>query len=357
MAVGYRIERYKRKDGKITYNVRVRYKQIKPHPTNHFNTRAAAEKWGREIVHAIDHGTYRPDSSNDGLNFADAIDRYVSNLEEGPPRTKKHKSDKRSRGNTIKKYRFAKLPMASISTSHLRDFRDDRLAKGKAASTVRNELNLISLVFRVAISEWDMEHLSNPMDKLMRPPPDKGRERRFKKGEKQAILNYVRQDSRSWVAPVLEFLWTTGMRCSEVANIGPEDVLLDQREIWLGENKTDYPRHIPLPKRAVEILQSFKPNWGTERVFGVKAQTIQSGWLELKNEMLEKGILDADLHLHDFRHEAVSKFFEIKNSLGEPLLKVVHVQLITGHKDLNTLGRYAQIKAETVVATMEVAGI
>ena len=46
-----------------------------------------------------------------------------------------------------------------------------------------------------------------------------------------------------------------------------------------------------------------------------------------------------DLHFHDLRHEATSRFFE----LG---LNVVEVAAITGHKDLKMLQRYTHLRAE-----------
>ena len=46
-----------------------------------------------------------------------------------------------------------------------------------------------------------------------------------------------------------------------------------------------------------------------------------------------------DLHFHDLRHEATSRFFE----LG---LNVVEVAAITGHKDLKMLQRYTHLLAE-----------
>ena len=49
-----------------------------------------------------------------------------------------------------------------------------------------------------------------------------------------------------------------------------------------------------------------------------------------------------DLHFHDLRHEATSRFFE----LG---LNVVEVAAITGHKDLKMVQRYTHLRAENLV--------
>ena len=61
---------------------------------------------------------------------------------------------------------------------------------------------------------------------------------------------------------------------------------------------------------------------------------MQSCWKRLvKKQQLQ------NLHFHDLRHEATSRFFEKG-------LNVVEVASITGHKDLRMLQRYTHLKAE-----------
>ena len=53
-----------------------------------------------------------------------------------------------------------------------------------------------------------------------------------------------------------------------------------------------------------------------------------------------------DLHFHDLRHEAVSRFFEMG-------LTVPEVALISGHRDARMLFRYTHLRAEDIVAKLE----
>ncbi len=50
----------------------------------------------------------------------------------------------------------------------------------------------------------------------------------------------------------------------------------------------------------------------------------------------------SDLRFHDFRHEAISRFFE----LG---LNIPEVAVISGHKDPRMLFRYTHLRAEELV--------
>ena len=53
-----------------------------------------------------------------------------------------------------------------------------------------------------------------------------------------------------------------------------------------------------------------------------------------------------DLHFHDLRHEAISRFFERGLSVPE-------VALISGHRDYRMLFRYTHLRAEDIVAKLE----
>ena len=49
-----------------------------------------------------------------------------------------------------------------------------------------------------------------------------------------------------------------------------------------------------------------------------------------------------DLHFHDLRHEAISRFFEKGLSIPE-------VSLISGHKDVRQLMRYTHLKINNLI--------
>ena len=93
---------------------------------------------------------------------------------------------------------------------------------------------------------------------------------------------------------------------------------------------------IPLTKRAKYILYESK------LPFSMSANAVRLAWERLKNKSNIK-----DLHFHDLRHEAISRFFEKGLSIPE-------VALISGHKDVRMLFRYTHLKAEDVLNKLNV---
>ena len=59
-------------------------------------------------------------------------------------------------------------------------------------------------------------------------------------------------------------------------------------------------------------------------------------------ERLTKRAGIENLHFHDLRHEAISRFFEKGLSVAE-------VALISGHRDFRQLFRYTHLRAEDLV--------
>ncbi|MDP6081782.1 MAG: site-specific integrase, partial [Arenicellales bacterium] len=90
-------------------------------------------------------------------------------------------------------------------------------------------------------------------------------------------------------------------------------------------------RIIPLTKRARQILDH------ASLPFPVSANGLRFAWQRIRMRFKIK-----DLHIHDLRHEAISRFFEKGLSVAE-------VALISGHKDVRMLFRYTHLKAEDIV--------
>ena len=95
------------------------------------------------------------------------------------------------------------------------------------------------------------------------------------------------------------------------------------------------PRVIPLSSKALTTLLG-TPRGISERVYEVSPNAIRLAWERLRNRV---GI--ENLHFHDLRHEAISRFFELGLSIPE-------VALISGHRDPRMLFRYTHLRAEDV---------
>lgn len=119
------------------------------------------------------------------------------------------------------------------------------------------------------------------------------------------------------------------------------DVNLRQGLLSIPQTKTGRSRVIPLTDGAAKVLKGLKVENSSSRVFPMTPNALRIAWSRLT---ARAGV--EDLHFHDLRHEAVSRFFELGLSLPE-------VALISGHRDPRMLLRYTHLRAHDVKKTMQ----
>ena len=124
-----------------------------------------------------------------------------------------------------------------------------------------------------------------------------------------------------------------GIRRGELLRITKEHFNSENRTLFIPLTKSGYPRTIPLTTKATGIISKLEPK---QTIYSKSTEGFMSAW-----QNLIKKTTIADLHFHDLRHEAISRFFEIGLSVPE-------VALISGHKDYRMLQRYTHLKPEQV---------
>ena len=160
------------------------------------------------------------------------------------------------------------------------------------------------------------------------------RERRLRPGELEKLIEAAQSCRNPYVIPIIHLAVETGMRRGEIISIQWDHLDLEKRTLLIPHTKNGYARTIPLTTTAVGILEEVHKI--EERVFPITANAFRLNWERVKRRA---GI--EDLHFHDLRHEAISRFFEM--GLNAP-----EVALISGHRDMRMLFRYTHLRAEDV---------
>jgi integrase len=188
-------------------------------------------------------------------------------------------------------------------------------------------------LFNLAISDWGMESLINPVTRVSKPKVSKGRERRLEEGEEDKLLAATNPEMVQIIRLALE----TAMRREELSNLRWSDIDLERRTATLYVTKNGETRTTPLSPRALEILRFLKagPNGQGERVFTQSPSAITQA---MQRACKTAGL--ADLRFHDLRHEATSRLFENTD------LDLMEIRSITGHKTLQMLARYSHLRMD-----------
>ncbi|AWO88009.1 integrase [Bradyrhizobium diazoefficiens] len=306
-----------------------------PAMSKSFSTRADALAWAREKERSIDRAELPSDLRElKRLTVADLLKRYEQEI---TPR-KRGAAFEQSRIRTLLAHKISQTALSNLSGATATQYRDDRLKVVKPPS-VRRELVVLRHVFEVAMREWGLPIRENPCKRIRLPQDARPRERRLLGGDESQLYAAIGKRSSWYLRPFLILLVETGMRRGELLSIRWRNVDFANSTVLIQTTKNGHPRRIPLTPTALTTLEALPRR--DARVFPITTNAIRLAWERLR---ARAGL--TDLHLHDLRHEAVSRFFELGLSVPE-------VATISGHRDPRMLSRYTHLQPERLALKLQ----
>ncbi|MBN3171177.1 site-specific integrase [Pectobacterium brasiliense] len=274
-----------------------------------------------------------------------ALDKYFATVS----RYKRGQLQEFYRINVIKRSPLANRNMDEISSVDIAGYRDDRLAqinprtkKSISGNTVRLELALLSALYNLAKVEWGT-CTTNPVENVRKPTVSSGRTRRLTSQEERKITRYLKSKNPELLA-IFRLAIETAMRQGEILSLRWEHIDLRLGIAHLPLTKNGSARDVPLSAKARQVLKDISELVWHEcgSVFSYTSSGFKSAWrIALQTMSIE------DLHFHDLRHEAISRFFELDT------LNVMEIAAISGHKSMNMLKRYTHLRATHLVGKLD----
>ena len=294
--------------------VRVR-KHGQPSQSKTFTVKQNAQRWAVMIERELDQGLVgHVDKS---VTLGDLLKRY---LKEVTPH-KKSRDKETWRVKALLKRSISGVSLSNLTSTIISNYKTSRLVDG--ARTTRYDLALIRHCLEFARLEWGYYLPTNPVDLVSKPRLNKPRDRRVGKDDINTLMHSLRQTKVAYLKPLILIALETGLRQGELVKLMWCDVDLDSRLLKVKDTKNAEDRVVPLSKKALSILQSL-PRLG-EAVFNTSHSSLQNAWKRL----IKRSGLN-DLHFHDLRHEAISRFIERGLTIPE-------AASISGHKTQSML--------------------
>lgn len=295
-------------------------------------------------------GVYINRAGAEKLLLEKALDRYLAEVSASKRDSTAYAESHKAKA--LKK-KFGAYSLAAITPDLVAEYRDERLAAGKSASTVRLELSLLSHLFTIAIKEWRVGLFYNPVANIRKPAPTKGRDRRMSADEEKALFKACDSYSNPMLGWIARIALYTGMRAGEIKTLTRKQVNLEKRTVHLTETKNGSARTVPLTREAVAVFRLALDNpvrpIDTDLIFYGepgrdkvrRPYEFRPAWHRTLKDAGIKG-----LRFHDLRHEAVSRLVEA--GLGDQ-----EVAAISGHKSMQMLKRYTHLRAEDLVVRLD----
>lgn len=307
--------------------------------SNTFKNKRDAQVWIDATESAMRLGTWKdprldpkPGTSKGYFDrpFRDAITDYRDKV---TPR-KKGAAQESDMLNMFAREDFAAKTVRELSSDDFVEYRDRRLEEF-SESTVRNNLNTLSSIYRWLIHEKKVP-AENPIAAMRNfqfgiPQPKGHRERRLNPGEEERIWEQLKGETpqnRQW-ACLFPLLLDTGMRVGEADSILAGWVNASKGFIRIPKTKNGEARNVALSDRAYEalaVLAEGEPD--DAKVFKFTKDSRDHEWQKIR-----EAAGCPDLRIHDLRHEALSRM-----SARRVDLKTLMRQ--SGHKTVAVLMKY-----------------
>lgn len=291
--------------------------------TKTFSSKITAKKWIRSIEFKLDKTNTIAKKVDNFPNLSSLIRRY---LDEVSVKKASHQTDKFNFRTFLKLFENPKIPIDELNVQMFANFRDKYLINHKP-STYQRLMSSIKHMWTIAQTEWEypLQDIFSRLQKVKRGNP---RNRRLSDKEYQLLLFGNHTDSE--FKKIIELAIHTALRLGEILNIDRPHIKENTLTVIKRKNG-DTNIDIPLSKRAKELLGSM------DLPIKLKKRGVQIKWQRL---IKKYGI--KNLHFHDLRHEAISRYLEKG-------LTIQDVQVLSGHKDVRILMRvYANLKAEKI---------
>lgn len=282
-------------------------------------TKREAVAWADRVEAEIDAGAQR------GHTLQEAIDKYLRSVSP----TKANATQWEARRFAAFAQHFGDVPLASIDSEALGDWRDERL-KTVSGSTVLREVNLFRNMFKIAHKEWRWIDAS-PFDGVRLPQENPARETLWGWKQIRRVLRANRTGKTAEMQQAFRIALHTGLRLQEVLTCTYDD---RRKVLILPRSKTEpKPVAVPVVARARKVVGSLPK-------FTVGANEGSALFSRLSAELLIDG-----LTFHDARATALT--------LLSRKMDVLTLARISRHKDLNILmSRYYRETPEQISARL-----
>lgn len=308
-----------------------------------FATKAAAKAWAATVEREIDELKSRGVMQARGITVADLVDRYVAEIYPLKPWGRTKSADlARLRGD------LGSIAVTDLTGFHVTEHFRKRHKTGAGGVVIAAQAGYLVAVLRTARTVWHLDvplqaaiDARSALSSLGLVTKSDERDRRVTDAElTKLIAALAKWETTIPMADILMFSMASAMRISEVCRLEWRDLDEKARTIVVRDRK--HPKKklgndmtVPLLNAtgfdAFEIVVR-QPRKGP-RIFPYNAATVST----YVTMAVTESKLD-DLHLHDLRHEAISRLFASGYRIEE-------VALVSGHRDWKSLKRYTHVAA------------
>ncbi|MTV49612.1 tyrosine-type recombinase/integrase [Heliobacillus mobilis] len=180
--------------------------------------------------------------------------------------------------------------------------------------------------------------VKNPTARIQRPRLDDSLPKYLEKADLAKLFEQSRHDPRD--RAIIETLYVTGVRISELLNIRLEDIKWDTRQIWIKKGKGNRERFVLMTTECAERLKTYLKTRGIDSPYLFANQRkgkLSRVWVEHRFRIYSKQLsLNIPVTPHTLRHTFAAHLIQ----KGMPQ---TFIQELLGHENVNSTRIYTRL--------------
>ncbi len=310
-----------------------------PRTVKTFKTQAAAKAWSYRTEVAMENGTWIDTRESRSVFIEEIINEYIRSYErfgiEVP-------IPKLTQLKQIQDF-FKQVSIHDMTLDMVLDFAAQR-RKSVTASTLQTQMYYFKQAVESSRIRTEQHTVDIAITELKRKKiimGSKRRDRRLEPGEYERLME---AGEGHWIVAAIDIALESAMRQGEIHALKWADINYERKIITLWRKdkhaeKGQSKQKIPFLKGVREALTRHSNVLGQR---GNLFRVARAASISDRFALLTKKVSISDLRFHDLRHEAISRMFERG-------MRVEQVRVVSGHRTLDQLSRYVNLRAEDIV--------
>ena len=222
---------------------------------------------------------------------------------------------------------FCNKSILEIKNQDIRDYLENLIDKNKSRSTVRLAHNALSSYFSSFLGKKMMFNIPLPKRQIKTITP-------LTKEEISKLINAISNQKHRLL---VEFMYASGLRVSEVVKFKIQDIFVNERIAVVRKGKGAKDRKVILSKQFIkDFSKEFHANNNKYLFPGRSGHlTVRSAQLIVANAA-KKAKITKHVHPHLLRHSFASHLLSNK-------IDIRYIQKILGHGSIKTTERYIHV--------------
>ncbi len=231
---------------------------------------------------------------------------------------------------TIKTYLFFNFKFLNFINKSSSEITETEIKSYLASLIGKYENSSINLAYS-ALKFYYETMLKKDMKNIIVPKREKKMPSVMTRDEIKKLIESARNEKSKFV---IKFLYSTGLRVSELVNLEKKDLEINEKIGWVRKGKGAKDRVFILPLSLIEEIDNILKN-ESERVFPMTVRAIQK---IVKNACKRAGI-QKKISPHTLRHSFATHLLESGTDIRK-------IQELLGHSNLQTTQIYTHVSTE-----------